>query len=101
MCSAYTNGFVHLGMIKKENRLNFSTLTPNISEKIDMNRSRNEIPLIEIGTGRVWYGIDALLEILIKEYLRRMRYAGIFPENKKKIALNVFALTAFLTYIMY
>src|SRR5688500_12118247 len=64
MCSAYTKGFVSLGLIENDNRLNFSTLPENIACRIDVNRSRNEIPLIETGSNKVWYGIDALLEIL-------------------------------------
>jgi hypothetical protein len=35
--------------------------------KIDFDRGRNEIPLIDNNTGKVLYGIDALLEILNKK----------------------------------
>ena len=64
MCSAYTNAFVKTGLIDKEGRKNFSTITPELLAKIDFKKSMNEIPVIDTASGKVWYGIDALLEIL-------------------------------------
>jgi hypothetical protein len=64
LCSAYTNTFVKTGLIKKENRKNFSTITPNLLQLIDVERSKNEIPVIEVPTNKVYYGIDGLVEIL-------------------------------------
>lgn len=64
LCAAYTNGFVKAGFINKEGRKDFSTLAPELAAKIDLQKSVNEIPLIDTATSKVWYGIDALLEIL-------------------------------------
>jgi predicted DCC family thiol-disulfide oxidoreductase YuxK len=64
MCAAYTKGFVSAGMIKKENRRDFTTIDPAILSRIDTRRCNNEIPVIDIQTNQVWYGIDAMLEIL-------------------------------------
>ncbi len=64
LCSAYTNAFIKAGFIDKEGRKNFSNITPDLIEKIDINRAVNEIPVIDTTTSQVWYGIDALLEIL-------------------------------------
>jgi hypothetical protein len=64
LCSAYTNTFVKTGLIKKENRKDFSTITPNLLQLIDVERSKNEIPVIELPTNKVYYGVDGLVEIL-------------------------------------
>jgi len=39
-------------------------LDDNLLSKIDFDKSRNEIPLLDTSTNKVVYGIDALLEIL-------------------------------------
>jgi predicted DCC family thiol-disulfide oxidoreductase YuxK len=64
MCSAYTNAFVKTGFIDKEGRKDFSTISPALLAKIDIQKSVNEIPLIDTKTNTIWYGIDALLEVL-------------------------------------
>jgi predicted DCC family thiol-disulfide oxidoreductase YuxK len=64
LCAAYTNAFIQTGIIEKEGRINFSNITPEMTERIDIKRSANEIPLIDTKTNQVWYGIDALLELL-------------------------------------
>ncbi|MBP6431923.1 MAG: hypothetical protein KA319_09160 [Ferruginibacter sp.] len=64
MCAAYTNAFVKCGFIKKENRKNFTTITPQLLAIIDTEKSKNEIPVIDTITNEVYYGIDGLLEIL-------------------------------------
>ncbi len=64
LCAAYTNAFIHTGFIKKEERKNFSNIEPEWMAMVDSKRSANEIPLIDATTHQVWYGIDALLQIL-------------------------------------
>ncbi len=68
LCSAYTSTFVKTGLIKKENRKNFSTITPPLLQLIDVERSKNEIPVIELPTKKVYYGIDGLVEILSAKF---------------------------------
>jgi len=64
LCAAYTNGFVKSGMIEANNRKNFSSIDAGLLALIDPRRSTDEIPLIDANTKQVWYGMDALLEIL-------------------------------------
>lgn len=64
LCSWYSNLFVKYGFINSEGRKSFSTLNEKILLKIDFDKSRNEIPLLDTSTNKVVYGIDALLEIL-------------------------------------
>lgn len=64
MCVWYTGAFVDGGLLPKEGRKPFSTLNVETLSKINWQRSKNEIPLLDINTGEVIYGIDAMLEVL-------------------------------------
>lgn len=64
MCAAYTKAFVSTGMIEPANRKNFSTIDPALMQYIDTNRCKNEIPVLDADTKQVWYGVDALTEVL-------------------------------------
>ncbi len=64
LCSAYTQAFVKTGMLQKEGRKSFREVDDATFALVDKNRCHNEIPLIDKETKQVWYGIDALLEIL-------------------------------------
>jgi predicted DCC family thiol-disulfide oxidoreductase YuxK len=62
LCAAYTNAFVKTGLL--ERRQPFSSASAELLHTINWQRSKNEIPLLDPATKKVWYGIDALLEIL-------------------------------------
>lgn len=64
LCAAYTNAFVKTGLLDKEGRQDFSSVPPELLANIDVQKSVNEIPLIDTKVNKVWYGIDALLELL-------------------------------------
>jgi len=64
MCAWYTGAFVQSGLLAEEGRKAFSTCNPELLHRINQQRGKNEIPLIDRDTRQVWYGIDALLEIL-------------------------------------
>lgn len=64
LCAAYTGAFVKTGLLTPEGRKPFSAATPELLHSINWQRSKNEIPLLDPDTKQVWYGIDALLEIL-------------------------------------
>lgn len=63
MCSAYSKAFVRHGLLN--NRMAFSDLNdqPFISG-IDLQRAKQEIPLVDLSTGKTIYGLDALILIL-------------------------------------
>ena len=64
LCTWYSGLFVKHGFLQAEGRKPFSTLDDNLLAKIDFDKSRNEIPLLDTSTHNVVYGIDALLDIL-------------------------------------
>jgi predicted DCC family thiol-disulfide oxidoreductase YuxK len=63
-CKWYSGLFVKYGFLDPGGRLPFSALDDKLLPLIDLNKSRNEIPLLDISSNKVLYGIDALLEIL-------------------------------------
>ena len=67
LCRCYTNVFVKTGLLKKENRIAFSELDTT-AVSIDWNRARHEIPLIDMDTSYVEYGIDALVTVLQQKF---------------------------------
>lgn len=67
-CCWYSGLFVKYNFLEQNGRIAFSTLDPVLLEKIDYNKSRNEIPLLDTCSGEVSYGIDALLTILGSKY---------------------------------
>ncbi len=64
LCSAYTSAFVQTGLLEKQGRKNFSDIDASLFLHIDKSKCHTEIPLIDTETKRVWYGVDALLEVL-------------------------------------
>ena len=79
LCAAYTSAFVQTGLLQKEGRQSFSTISPELLELIDLKKSVNEIPLIDPAKKQVWYGIDALLEILGRKFPFIKRVGNIGP----------------------
>lgn len=64
LCTWYSSLFTRYGFLHPDGRVAFSTLDQEHLKLIDVDKSRNEIPLLDTATGQVVYGIDALLEIL-------------------------------------
>jgi hypothetical protein len=65
MCCWYTGEFVRLGFLKEEGRRSFSELSESEwMDNIDLDRSRDEIPLIDTAGGDTLYGIDSLSYLL-------------------------------------
>jgi len=64
MCDLYTRAFVRSKMLDKGGRMAFSEMTTLIEQGLDRDRSRNEIALIDVTTGKVSYGIDSLFTVI-------------------------------------
>jgi predicted DCC family thiol-disulfide oxidoreductase YuxK len=64
LCALYSGAFVKAGLLHPQGRQAFSEAGANVLATIDLQRGRNEIPLIDTAHQQVYYGIDALLEIL-------------------------------------
>lgn len=79
LCTWYSGAFVKCGFLSPEGRKAFSTLEPSLLNRIDLNKSRNEIPLLDTESGEVSYGINALLEILGQKFPFIKRTGNIRP----------------------
>ncbi|WP_452221655.1 hypothetical protein [Lacinutrix salivirga] len=64
LCTVYTSGFINTGMLDKNGRKPFSTLTKTEQTYIDIKRATNEIALVDNATKKVTYGIDSLLKVI-------------------------------------
>ncbi len=67
LCRCYTGAFVKTGLLRKENRIAFSELD-TAAVTIDWDRARHEIPLVDMDTRQVAYGIDALVTVLQQKF---------------------------------
>jgi predicted DCC family thiol-disulfide oxidoreductase YuxK len=81
LCVAYTGAFVKTGLLEKESRKHFNEVVPALLQNIDQQKCNNEIPLIDDENGKVWYGIDALLEILGNKFPFIKTIGNISPVN--------------------
>lgn len=68
LCQWYSGMFVKTGLLPARGRLPYSGISSELQTQIDIELGRNQIPLIDQQTGQVWYGIDALLEILGRRF---------------------------------
>ena len=64
LCAWYSGLFVKYKLLAPENRQPFSTANEKLVSLIDFEKGRNEIPLVDPVSGKVLYGLDALLSIL-------------------------------------
>ncbi len=62
MCNIYTKAFTRNNWIG--NRCGFSTVSEEVLKSLDLNKSKNEIPLYDATTHITVYGIDALMTVL-------------------------------------
>ena len=81
LCSAYTKFFVKAGILTKEGRQCFTGIDSSLAENINMDKSRNEIPLINTKTGEVKYGIDAMTDVLADKWPFIKTASALKPVN--------------------
>ncbi len=65
MCKWYTGAFVKTNLLESSNRISFSELSnTSLSAQIEMQRSKHEIPLVDLHGGETLYGVDSLVHLL-------------------------------------
>ena len=65
MCRWYTKAFVNAGLLEEDGRVSFSELDDReLIQCMDLERSRDEIPLLDREGGPTLYGIDSLVYLL-------------------------------------
>lgn len=82
LCCWYTDAFVSTGLLKNEHRLSFSQLSnEGLLEKLDLEKSKDEIPLLDTAGEPTLYGIDSLLELLGRRWPWVKVVANVAPIN--------------------
>jgi predicted DCC family thiol-disulfide oxidoreductase YuxK len=64
MCNLYSGAFIKTGMLDQNGRMPYDQMTDTVKGLIDLDRSRNEIALVNTEKKEVLYGLDSLLHIL-------------------------------------
>ncbi|MGB3466276.1 MAG: DCC1-like thiol-disulfide oxidoreductase family protein [Cyclobacteriaceae bacterium] len=64
LCNAYTGAFVKMKFLDQNGRLPYVHIDQLPADQLDRKRAVNEIPLLNIKTGQVTYGVDSLLKVL-------------------------------------
>ena len=81
LCEAYTAAFIKAGFLQKDGRQSFAHADESLLARIDLFRSKDEIPLLDLHTGKVLYGIDALLDVLSQKFSFIKPMAMVRPIN--------------------
>lgn len=65
LCVWYTDKFVQMELMEADNRISFEELEgKNLTNQLDLQRSKHEIPLVDLENGETLYGLDSLVYIL-------------------------------------
>jgi predicted DCC family thiol-disulfide oxidoreductase YuxK len=76
LCKVYTKAFVKYRFMEENGRVSFSELNNHsFTQLVDWKRAKNEIPLLDEANAKVYYGVEALLQILGGRWLFFKWYA--------------------------
>ncbi|WP_028982520.1 hypothetical protein [Sporocytophaga myxococcoides] len=64
MCNLYTSAFIKSGMLDLEGRTAYNKIGEDIICRIDKDRARNEIALVDTEGGSVSYGLESLYKVV-------------------------------------
>ncbi len=80
LCCWYTGAFVKTGLLTPDGRQAFGEIDAEcIANQLDLERSKDEIPLLDAQGGATLYGIDSLLYILGQRWPWMVRIARWAP----------------------
>ncbi len=99
LCHLYTGAFVKTGMLEPNGRQAYTCLRPETARLLDGERSRNEIPLVDLRTGTVVYGVDSIFKVVghrfpalqplfrLRPFQRLARTAYAFVSYNRKVVI--------------
>lgn len=64
MCNLYTSAFLKTGMLDEKGRIAYNKMGEDITCRIDKDRARNEIALVDTECGSVSYGLESLYKVI-------------------------------------
>lgn len=82
LCCWYTGAFVQTGLLTPAGRQSFTnTSLEHLEDRLDLARSKDEIPLLDDDGGPTLYGIDSLLYLLGQRWAWMPKIARLAPIN--------------------
>jgi predicted DCC family thiol-disulfide oxidoreductase YuxK len=82
LCCWYTDAFVQTGLLTPDGRQSFTnTKLEHLEDRLDLARSKDEIPLLDDAGGPTLYGIDSLLYLLGQRWPWMPKIARLAPIN--------------------
>ena len=93
LCQLYTSAFIKTNMLDANGRIDYCSVSSNTFPKIDMNKAKDEIALVNTQTGNVTYGIESLFKILANSF-PFLKY--IFMSSVFRLAMS--KLYAFVSF---
>jgi predicted DCC family thiol-disulfide oxidoreductase YuxK len=81
LCCWYTDAFVQTGLLPQEGRQSFTATQLTSLPQFDLDRSKDEIPLIDNRGGATLYGIDSLVYLLGQRWPWIPKVAAWAPIN--------------------
>jgi len=88
LCCWYTNLFIQKGWLNQKGRISFSELEEPYLSLIDPQKSKHYIPYVDVENSKVWYGPEALVQILKSN----------FPLLEKLYNIAVLKKLAYIAY---
>lgn len=64
MCNLYTGAFINAKVLDENGRVAFSKMPESLRQQIDSKRACNEIALVNVKNGHVFYGVDSIMTIV-------------------------------------
>jgi len=68
LCTWYSGLFVKFHLLPASGRVAFTEAPDSLFALIDLDKAKNQIPLIDVDSKNVYYGIDALVEVLSQKF---------------------------------
>jgi predicted DCC family thiol-disulfide oxidoreductase YuxK len=99
LCHLYTGAFVKTGMLEADGRTAYTCMRPEMAALLDKERSVNEIPLVDLRTGTVVYGVDSIFKVVghrfpalrplfgLRPFRRLARMAYAFVSYNRKVVI--------------
>lgn len=81
MCNLYTSGFISAQMLDSSGRKPFNQIAANEKAFINIEKSKNEIALIDNENKKVYYGIDSLLKVIGYSFPWMEKVGNVKPIN--------------------
>lgn len=93
LCNVYTRAFIDNGMLDKNGRVPYKEYIVENKFNVDIQKSQNQIALVNTKTGETTYGLDSMLKIITHRFN--------FVKNLFKIKIIYWLFTKLYSFISF